>query len=256
VFGQTIPVEEVIVLDDCSTDDSAVVASRVAAEWGRDIRLLVNDANSGSVFAQWRRGVEIARGDWIWIAEADDEADPDLLATLADRLAAAPDAIMAFCDSRPVDEGGAPLGSDYKPYYVEAGAAALERDGLFRARDFARAFLAERNLVLNASAALFRRTALQAALGRCGEELVRFRLAGDWRLYLELLAEADGTVAYVAAPLNRHRRHSSSVTRETGNIRHAREIAQLHGLVRERLDPSPALRARQDAFRERVAAGK
>ena len=83
VFAQTYPVAEVIVLDDASTDDSVAVARRTADDWGRDIRLVVNERNSGSPFRQWRRAAALAESEWLWIAEADDEADPALLAGLA-----------------------------------------------------------------------------------------------------------------------------------------------------------------------------
>lgn len=36
---------------------------------------MVNDYNSGSPFKQWQKGIELARGKYIWIAESDDYAD-------------------------------------------------------------------------------------------------------------------------------------------------------------------------------------
>ena len=258
VFAQTQPVEEVIVLDDASTDDSAAVAEAAAASAGRTIHLVVNAVNSGSVFRQWRRGAELARGDWVWIAEADDAADPALLATLAARLRAAPDVVLALCDSRSIDAEGADVWPDYQGYYAASGSDALARDALFPARDFARRFLAERNLVLNASAVLWRRSALLAALGRCGPELERLRMAGDWRLYLEVLADSDGSVAWVASPLNIHRRHAASVTGRLAAPQHLEEIARLHRTARGLLAPEPAARdalaSRQDAYLRQAAS--
>lgn len=251
VFAQTYPVEEVIVLDDASGDDSARVAARAAAAAGREIQLVVNAANSGSVFRQWRRGVELAQGEWVWIAEADDLADPELLAVLAARLQAAPDAVMALCDSRSIDAEGAPVWADYQGYYAQSGADALARDGLFAADEFARRFLAERNLILNASAVLWRRSALLAALERCGAELDGLRMAGDWRLYLEVLAGAAGSVAWVARPLNVHRRHDGSVTASLDRDRHLAEIGAVQDVARRLVG---ADEGRQAAYLAGVAA--
>ena len=75
VFDQTHPIEDVIVLDDASTDESLKVIEEVAQERKRDLTLIINEANSGSVFKQWAGAVEAARGEFIWIAEADDGAD-------------------------------------------------------------------------------------------------------------------------------------------------------------------------------------
>jgi len=252
VFGQTHPVTEVIVLDDASTDDSLQRAAEIAEEWHRDIRLVPAVRHAGSVFRQWRRGAELARGEYIWIAEADDEAEPGLLEALAARLRADPTVELAVCDSRSIDAEGVPVWPSYQAYYAECGAAELARDGLFEAPDFARRFLAERNLLLNVSAMLIRRASLLAALARCGRELASYRLAGDWRLYLELLAESPGRVAWVAAALNVHRRHAASVTGTITDRRHLAEIARIHAFVRARLDPDQAQRRRQDEYLRRA----
>lgn len=233
IFAQTHSVTEIIVLDDASADHSPVVACRMAAAAGRQIRQLVNTENSGGVFQQWRRGVEQARGDWVWIAEADDQAEPALLATLAARLATAPDVVMALCDSRSIDAAGDGIWPDYQGYYASNGAGALAQDGLFPARDFAARFLRERNLILNASAVLWRRTALLEALRRCTTELEAYRMAGDWRLYLEVLGHSDGQVAWVAQPLNIHRRHAASVTGSLAPDAHLAEIARAQTAARK-----------------------
>jgi hypothetical protein len=62
VFGQTYPVREVIVLDDASGDGSLRVLDGLRNERGWEFEVLPNEVNSGSVFRQWQRGVERARG--------------------------------------------------------------------------------------------------------------------------------------------------------------------------------------------------
>ncbi len=262
IFGQTYPVREVIVLDDASSDDSIAIAEATAREWQRDIRVIANARPSGSVFAQWRRAAEVARGEFLWIAEADDAAEPQFLEKLAHSLAGAPDAVFAFSDSRAIDAEDRTLFPSYRDYCAEcAGVGALGADDVFSARGFARRFLAERNLILNASAVLWRRRALLAAFDGAGDDLTRFALAGDWRLYLEALtgaltgvgaAPSGGSVAYVASPLNLHRRHDASVTARTDPARHAGEIRRLHRLAAARLGAGKTLRARQAAYLRQV----
>ena len=244
LFAQTHPPAEILVLDDASTDDSAAVMQAACA--GRSVVWHANAVNSGSVFRQWRRAAELARHDWLWIAEADDSAEPRFLDALCRALDTAPDAVMTFCDSRAVDEAGLPLWPDHQAYYAASGTGLLAADAVLPAADVLRFCLSERNLILNASAVLWRRAALLAALDRCGPELMELRMAGDWRLYAELLA-AGGTVAYVAAPLNIHRRHAQSVTHALPAERHLQEVMRMQAHMRSLLEPDAARDARQRA---------
>ena len=255
IFAQTYPVCDVILLDDASTDDSIAVAEATAAEWRRDLRLVLSETNSGSVFDQWRRAAELARGDFLWIAEADDSSDPQFLEKLAEAVSAAADPVLAFTDSRSVDADDQPVWPSYGAYYAEcAGLGALSEDDVFLASGFAQRFLAERNLILNASSVLWRRRSLLDALKRCEADLTNYRIAGDWRLYLEALAgEAAGNVVYISAPLNVHRRHGSSLTRKLDPERHIDEIRRIHRVAAKRFNAGPALRKRQKAYLHRVA---
>ena len=221
IFRQSHPVDEVLVLDDCSTDDSAAVIPAVAAEWNREIRYIPNETNSGSVFAQWRKAAELASGEFLWIAEADDLSERDFLARTLALMRDDPAVQFAFTDSRTVHVDGTPQWPSYKPYCATVEAGALSRTEVFDAETFVRRLLSVKNLILNVSATVWRRDALLRALDNCEAELKTFRMAGDWRLYLEALALPGAKVAYEAEPLNVHRRHADSVTHALDG-RHAR----------------------------------
>jgi glycosyltransferase involved in cell wall biosynthesis len=261
VFGQTYPVAAVTLLDDASTDDSLAQAAAVAADWDRALAVEVNDQNTGSPFAAWRRAARID-SDFVWIAEADDAAEPGFLTRLADAMGQASNQarnpVLAFTDSRAIGPDGATLMPDYQRYYAESGAPGLARSGIFSARDFARLYLAERNLILNVSAVVFNTKALASALDRIGAELAEWRVAGDWRVYLELLAgpdgeEGDGEVVYLAEPLNLHRRHEHGVTHGLDKTRHFDEIARMQALARDRLRLNAGEIARQTAYLDTLA---
>ncbi len=240
IAGQTLRASETLVLDDASTDGSAAVVRGS----GGAVRWVANAVNSGSVFRQWRRAAELATEDWLWIAEADDEAEPGLLARLSQALDAAPDAVLAFCDSRAIDAEGRTMWPDHQAYYARGGTQLLQQDAVIPAALFLRSCLAERNMILNASAVLWHRATLLRALDRCQDALSRFRMAGDWRLYAEMLAEG-GSVAYVAQPLNIHRRHAASVTKCLPAQRHLAEVTDMHRHMQGVLGHDPALLRRQ-----------
>jgi len=252
IFAQTYPVHEVIVLDDCSTDDSLDVVEQVAAEWDRDVRIIVNEENSGSVFRQWRKAAEEATGEFVWIAEADDEADPTFLERLVTAAQREKDTVLAFTDSRAVDDQGKLLWANHQDYFASAGARALARDGTYAGREFVRRFLSERNLILNVSSAIWNRAALANAMERCEDDLLTYRMAGDWHLYVDVMMAQDCHVAYIAEPLNIHRRHAASVTHTMDADAHVGEIERVHKIVHARLG-SEAPVARQERYRAEVA---
>ena len=75
VLGQTVADLEVILLDDASTDDSVLVMRAFTSDT-RVTHVVVNEVNSGSPFHQWRKGMALARGTWVWIAESYDSSVP------------------------------------------------------------------------------------------------------------------------------------------------------------------------------------
>lgn len=231
VFDQSYPIFEVIVLDDASTDGSLHAIEDVIARTGRRVRVEAAGTNSGNVFRQWRRGLEMARGDLIWIAEADDLSDPTFLARLVAAMQSEPEARFAFCDSRAIDGESAPLYESYKGYYAAYGDQGLARDGTFEAREFMRRFLAARNLILNASSVLWNASHLRSVFTRLGDEAFRFTCAGDWRIYLES-CRMGGKVQFVADCLNVHRRHQASVTHSLSKSQHLAEISHIQDLAK------------------------
>lgn len=253
IFSQSYPLQEVLVLDDCSTDDSLNTIAAIQ-ESGREIRLIVNQQNSGSVAAQWLKAARLAEGEFLWIAEADDGAEPDFVARLCAPLIADPTVVFAFSDSRTIDTDDLPLGDSYKPYYATVEPAALAMDGVFDGAQFVERMLSVKNLILNVSSVVWRRDALLRALERCQAELPDLRMAHDWRIYLEALREPGAKVAYDSEPLNVHRRHRGSVTHALDGRRHIDEIARIHQIARSAFGLSEAVCDRQTRYIAEVSA--
>ena len=226
VFDQSYPIFETIVLDDASGDNSLQVIEDVITESRRRVKVVASESNSGNVFAQWRRGVDLARGKHLWIAEADDLADPQFL---AETVSACTDStVLCFTDSVQIGTDDEVLANSYDYYYKEVDSELFQQDFQLDGESFVRRALAERNVILNVSSVLWRRASLASALDRVGGELEDYRLVGDWRLYLEVLGQQGASISYVSEALNVHRRHPTSVTHAMDPERHIREVLAMH----------------------------
>jgi len=205
-LSQTLPAVEIIVLDDASTDGSRAIAEQFVAEQG--CVLVTNAVNSGSAFTQWRRGIQRARGKYVWIAESDDLADSRFLAEMVDLLHADPARVLAYSASEVIDEAGRPLGPATSTL-LRADPRRWERDYANCGQSEIRNFLLFENTIPNASAVVFRRDAYEA-VGGVDDSM---QLCGDWKLWCALLSRGD--VAYRSEPLNQFRRHAATVRRRT-----------------------------------------
>jgi glycosyltransferase involved in cell wall biosynthesis len=101
-LAQPEPPDEVIVVDDGSTDDTVEWLER---EFGSAVRV-ARQEHSG-VSAARRRGVLEARGDWIAFLDSDDEWAPGRMSVLRRAIDGLPDdVIWLFGNTRLVTDGG------------------------------------------------------------------------------------------------------------------------------------------------------
>lgn len=88
ILNQTYTNFELIILDDASNDHSLSILEKYQNH--RNVsHFIVNRKNSGSPFVQWKKGLELARGEMIWIAESDDSCKPNFLETQIQHLKSA-----------------------------------------------------------------------------------------------------------------------------------------------------------------------
>ncbi len=230
IAEQRYAVHEIIVLDDASGDSSLEQIDALQAKLGIQMRIVANERNSGSVFRQWLKGVELSTGDLVWIAEADDLCDADFLASLVPRFEE-PGVVMAYCQSKQIDEAGRVMAENYLAYtddicesrWLSAYRAALGEE-LTNG-------LACKNTVPNVSGVLFRRTPLQTVLADHIDEIASYRIAGDWLCYVRILEHGD--IAYMPEAHNLHRRHAAGVTLGSSNVAHLQEVLRVQKHIRE-----------------------
>ena len=194
IFNQTFQDFEVILLDDCSTDNSCVVLDAYRSN-PHVSHVVYNKTNGGSPFRQWKNGIELAKGEWVWIAESDDWAELSFLQELVDELSKQSNVVLAFCNSF----------HDYANKRVK-GYPIYDRPTLCNGIGFVRNHMLYDQAIYNASSVLFRRdVAASFPL-----DYTYYRVAGD-KLFWILTCE-QGNVFYTPQCLNHFRRHDNEVS--------------------------------------------
>jgi len=189
VLAQSYRPDEIIFLDDCSSDGSVALAESILSQSDIPYRIVRNEENSGCVFRQWIKGMELARNELIWIAETDDAADPEFLANLAPYLSRR-DVAGAFGHIRCINDDGEIL-HDLDSYFDNLLNFSWDNSCIVPAyQAFKRDFVI-RNVVPNASGFVFRKPQLSE---NERERLLKYRFAGDWYFYALLLR--GGCIAY------------------------------------------------------------
>lgn len=222
LIAQTYQDLEILVIDDCSTDNSIEVLRRYQSH--PRINLVVREKNGGWV-AVSNQGLEMATGEFVIFANCDDDCDPRMIQRLVDAMNANPTAGIAFCRSLLVDEHDKLLGDDFivrEPSFRARCAA----DTLLTRAEMGR-FLLHSCVIPNLSAALIRRKCF-ASVGNLSSS---YRVCCDWDLYFRIVAHYD--VAYIAEPLNRFRQHKTTIYSVTkGRVIYEEYFRLLLGQIR------------------------
>ncbi len=211
ILAQTRPPDEIVVVDDGSTDDTQDELARFRGE----VRV-VKQANRGHPGA-YNRCVEEARGEFLAKCDADDIWEPAKLERQLAAVEAHPEIDIAFC-------GAQSFGLHEEPFGPDPGA------GLLGGRDFARR-LYRGNLVCSPSTLIRRR--LYERVGPFVDRLP-CEVYDYWLRALELGAQ----FYYDPAVLVRYRRHEASVT--SGELAMHRAELLVHRWHADLVD-SPAL---------------
>ena len=227
VLAQKYAVDELLILDDNSSDDSDNIIKEMLPElqerFVNGVKYIRNTENQG-VFRQWQRGFHESSGDVVWIAEADDLCTPDFISRLIGFFDDGK-VVLAYSQSNVIDENGTCHAANYCYYTDDLSTTKFRNDyvnpGIRELADG----LAVRNTIPNASAVLMRR---DVALTLPFDRLCEFKAAGDWLVYINMAMR--GRIAFSAHVMNSHRRHSQSVIARIPE-RTLEEIKQIYKFI-------------------------
>lgn len=198
---------EVIVVDDCSTDDTAQVVAAMAAADAR-VRYYCMPSNSGGPAAPRNFGVETARAAWVALCDADDLWHPCKLRVQLDlSLHRGADLVCTAIEDFVDGERPALL--------VKPVPSALGTHPLY----YWQMLLKDR---IATSSVLCRRSAVLAGRFHTARELVAVE---DYDLWLRLMESPGFRVERIEFPLVAYRRTAQSLS--ANKWHHARKVMRV-----------------------------
>lgn len=211
IYGQTYTNIEVILLDDCSSDDSRKVLDEYATRHPHITRRIYNESNSGTAFGQWARGIKAATGDLVWIAESDDYCDEHLLEALVPFFEDEA-VLLAYARSVFVDRDGERLGYELEHYLSDLDCAGKwDAPYVETAHNEVSNALGIKNTIPNASGVVFKRPIDMPLLDDPAWRAMK--VAGDWLFYLHVVR--GGKIAYTNRAANYFRRYPGTAAERT-----------------------------------------
>lgn len=227
ILYQTVKIDEIIILDDCSTDNSRELIDKIEKKLKKyiNIKKVYNETNSGSAFKQWEKGFNLSKGDYVWIAEADDYSEKNFLKTVIKPLKKYDDIKISYVDTAFIDKDGYVIMRSIKPEIDILKTGHWDKnfinEGINEINDYA--YL--NCTIANVSSVLFKNDNYSSFFKESG----KFKQAGDWLFYVNVMNQ--GKIAYSNKPINYYRVHGNNVTSVTKKQAHFNEIIKIHDKI-------------------------
>ena len=189
VAQQTYPNIEYIVVDGASDDGTLEICDRHSTT----ITKLVSEPDDG-IYQAMNKGIDLATGDWLYFANADDYLfDAYVIQDLIAFVLEHPDADVVYGDHEArFPDGSASIHAPVSPDKMLETMVCLEADRIHQ------------------PACLFKSNAFQ----RYGVFSERYRIASDYKWFIEALPSPDCQLAYIPRPVVSYAHGGAS-----GNIR-------------------------------------
>jgi glycosyltransferase involved in cell wall biosynthesis len=208
ILNQTFEDYELILLDDCSTDNSREIIERYRSH-PKVSEIIYNETNSGTSYKQWYKGISYAKGELIWIAESDDWCDNRFLEVLVPHFDDK-EVVLGFVNSK------------YIYSLIDVVEPSISNTWFkYDGCEFIANEMIGDNEIVNASMVIFRK---QRFLEVKDNGFNKMKLCGDWLLWIQIINGFK--IVYIPDRLNYFRKHVSNST----NSFRARGLDFIEGL--------------------------
>jgi len=205
IYNQTFQDFEVILLDDASSDKSVEILKEFV-DRPKTSHFIVNTVNSGSPFKQWKKALELAQGDYIWIAESDDYSSTMFLSKVMEAFNHPSSPDIVFVGTTNVNEFNEDIGN--KSRIEKKYNYLLSNDFSYKGKEFLEKFLPDFCVIRNMSSAVFKKSVGTFGVKNVGE----YKVIGDFYFWI-YLCSINCTFFYLSEKLNFMRNHSKTVRR-------------------------------------------
>lgn len=231
IYSQDYKNFEVILMDDASTDNSVSILKEYATKYASQTTLLLNATNTGSPFAQWKKGIQAAKGEFIWIAESDDWCDVNFLSTL---LPSFRDESVKLTFTRSVFMKNNQAVWTIEDYLHDISGELFTNSFVMSSHRCVKHYFSKRNIIPNVSSCIFHKPSNLQLFDNL--QWRSMKVCGDWIFYLDIIS--GGSISYSTRTTNYYRQHASN----TSVGLHQKDCYyQEHQLVREYLAEHYAL---------------
>ena len=198
VLNQTFQDFEIILLDDRSTDNSLDILHHYKKH-PKVKHFEVNTINSGSVFKQWVKGINLAKSKYTWIAESDDVAHPMFLEKMISFAEQKDNLGLVFCNSIEINEFSNQTGTLLKQKELDKPYFTGEED--------MSKFILKKLIIKNVSSVIFK----TISFNHIDKNIIKsFSNLGDIFTYAEISLKRR--CYYLDEFLNYFRRHNNNTS--------------------------------------------
>ena len=230
ILNQNYKIHELIILDDASKDNSLFYIKQIEQKISEsvNVKVVVNDINSGNAFNQWQKGINLATGDYVWVAEADDYAKKNFLNEVVSPLKKNNNIVISYADTGFIDSNG----------YITKNSLVDQIDILKTNHwnaSYVNKGIAEINCysylnctIPNVSGTIIKKGNYDEIF----ESAKKFHQSGDWFTYLNILNLGD--ISFINKTLNYYRVHGNNISQTFDKKAHILEIQRIYKFVKEK----------------------
>lgn len=231
ILAQTEKIYELIILDDCSTDGSRKLIDEIVEEISPyiNVKKIYNKENTGIAFKQWAKGFKLAKGDYVWIAEADDCCKRTLLTNLLKPIINNKDKsiYLSYSDTAFINTWAKIFLPSIKPEIDLMKTGHWNRDFIDDGEEEVKNYAFLNCTIANVSSCIIKNDNYDDVFDKIKE----YRQAGDWLFYVNVIKR--GYIAYCNKPLNFYRVHGDNITSTMKKQEHLEEIKKIHKEIKE-----------------------